>query len=113
RRSKSSKDRSPRHGAEINGETGKKWPSTITAVQKKQMKPRTRKRLRPSQCIGGAYQENVEARMTKALRKTFCHSDFARRVLTTRRRVIPSSLGIRHSSLTFGCHSPLATYRSS
>jgi len=67
--------------------------------------------MTPEPVHAGVYEKKDEARMSNVegspnaqmTKAGFCHSDF----------VIPSSLGIRHLSLIFGCHSRLATYCSS
>src|SRR5262249_29644853 len=51
RRSKSSKLCSPRHGTEINGTLGKKCPTKISPVQKRQISVSTNNRARPDQCM--------------------------------------------------------------
>ena len=51
RRSKSSKLCSPRHGTDTNGAVGKKWPTRIRPVQKRQISVSTNNRARLNHCM--------------------------------------------------------------
>src|SRR4030095_15662616 len=60
RRSKSSKLCSPRHGTDTNGAVGKKCPTKIRPVQKRQISVSTNNRARLNHCMGRLYQNNPE-----------------------------------------------------